>query len=76
MAGLIVTYEVRQHPQEKDRWIVLRGGVPTGGVGPNMHLAINSAIAEARQEARTSDLKIRVVSIVGNERSEEWASEY
>lgn len=71
---LAVTYEVRESPQERGRWLVLRGGKPTGGFGTTIHMAVNSAIGEAKQEARTSDLKVKVISVAGGKRTPEWES--
>lgn len=67
-----VTYEVREDPQQRGRWITLRGGKPTGGYGDSIHMAVNGAIGEAKQEAKTTDLNIQVVSVVAGKRIKEW----
>lgn len=67
-----VIYEVRPDPGQAGRWIVLRGGVPTGGFGNSVHQAIGSAIGEAQHEARTSDLTVAVM--VAGKRTPEWVS--
>jgi hypothetical protein len=69
-----ITYEVHEDPQQRGRWITLRGGRPTGGYGDSIHMAVNGAIGEARQEARTCNLKVKVVSVVGTMRVTEWES--
>jgi hypothetical protein len=74
MPTLGVTYDVRQDPQRPGRWIVLRGGKPSGGFGTDMNMAINGAIGEAKQEARTTDLKIKVVLVSDGKRTVEWES--
>lgn len=71
---LAVTYEVREDPQQRGRWITLRGGKPTGGYGDNIHMAVNGAIGETRYEASSSNLKTKVVSVVGTMRVTEWES--
>jgi hypothetical protein len=68
---LTLTYEVRAHPHEKGLSIVLRAGKPTGSFGPILHLAATAAVSETRQEARNFGTKVRAVSIVGKERTEE-----
>jgi len=69
-----VTYEVREDPHQRGRWIVLRGGKPSGGFGTDMNMAINGAIGEAKQEARITDLRIKVVLVSGVRRTTEWES--
>jgi hypothetical protein len=39
-----------------------------------MNMAINGAIGEAKQEVRTTDLKIKVVLIAFGTRAAEWES--
>lgn len=69
-----ISYEVREDPRERGRWNVLRNGVETGGYGRSIHMAVGSAIGLAQQEARETGTKTKVVSIVGQKRTEEWKS--
>lgn len=73
-APLGITYEVREDPHVRGRWIALRDGKPTGGFGYSVHMAVGSAIGEAQQEARISDLKIKVVVVIDGKRTTEWDS--
>ena len=66
-----VTYEVKA---VDGRWIVLRNGLPTGGFGSTLHMAVNGAVGEAKQEARSAELKVKVVSVVDAARTTEWES--
>ena len=71
---ITVTYEVREDPQRKGRWIVLRGGVPTGAFARDQRTAVGAAYAVATKEAQQTHLKIRVISVVGRARTLEWRS--
>lgn len=71
---LAVTYTVREDPRQRGRWITLRGGKPTGGYGDTIHMAVNGAIGEARYEASTTDLKVKVIVVDGGKRVTEWES--
>jgi hypothetical protein len=51
-ASPVIVYEIRE--EQKGHGVVFRQGEVTGGSGPNLHLAANVAIVEARQEAAST----------------------
>jgi hypothetical protein len=71
---LPVTYEVREDNRQLGRFLISRSGAWTDGFGKTIHMAVISAIRDARNEATTTHSKTRVVLVVDGHRTEEWKS--